>query len=167
MKRIITVTVVVLVTTLVATAVSRSAAAASTSETLTFSLVGETIFLSGPDGCTGENILVTSGTLEIRTSLTTTSSGKFITTFKSLYKNVFGIGTTTGTVYRIQDVLISTTTGSTAGGHWETTLANTGLRVVGPGPDNNRWATLVMHVTGDTATGTNVVEFQHFDLACR
>jgi hypothetical protein len=167
MKRIITVTVVVLVTTLVATAVSRSAAAASTSETLTFSLVGETIFLSGPDGCTGENILVTSGTLEIRTSLTTTSSGKFITTFKSLYKNVFGIGTTTGTVYRIQDVLISTTTGSTAGGHWETTLANTGLRVVGPGPDNNRWATLVMHVTGDTATGTNVVEFLHFDLACR
>jgi len=167
MKRIVRVTVVVLVTTLVAAAAAHSAAAASTSETLTFSLVGETIFLSGPDGCIGENILVTSGTLEIRTSLTTTSSGKFMTTFKSLYQNVSGIGTTTGTGYRIQDVLISTTAGSTAGGHWETTLADTGLRVVGPGPDNNRWATLVMHVTGDTATGTTIVEFLHFGLACR
>ena len=84
MKRIVRVTVVVLVTTLVVAAAAHSAAAASTSETLTFSLVGETIFLSGPDGCTGENILVTSGTLEIRTFLSTTSSGKFVTTFKSL-----------------------------------------------------------------------------------
>jgi hypothetical protein len=166
MKRIITVTGVVLVITLAFAAVSQPAAAATAPQTVTNSLVGQTIFLTG-DGCVGENILLTTGTLEVRTFYSTTSSGRTVSTFQLLYKNVSGVGTTTGTKYRIQDVLVSTTTAPLDEGRWETTLANTGLRVVGPGPDNNRWATLVMHVTGDTATGEIVVDFQHFDLACR
>jgi hypothetical protein len=105
--------------------------------------------------------------LEVRTFYATTSSGRTVSTFQILCRNVSGVGTTTGTKYQIQDVLISKTTAPIDPGHWQATVANTGLRVVGPGPDNNRWATLVMHVTGDTATGDLVVDFQRFELACR
>jgi hypothetical protein len=166
MKRVITIVSVILVMVVAATAAPPPAGAANTPETQTFSLVGETIFLTG-DGCVGENILVTSGTLVIRTLDSTTPSGRDVTSLQILYQNVSGIGTTTGTKYQIQDVLISTTTEWIDGGQFETTLANTGLRVVGPGPDNNRWAVLVTHVTADSVAGTIVVDFQHFDLSCR
>jgi hypothetical protein len=165
-KRIITVFGVVLVIVLAAAAVAQAAATATSSQTQTFSLVGETVFLTG-DGCVGENIRLTSGALTVRSSLVTTSSGRIVTTFQLLYKSVSGVGTSSGTKYQIQDVERSVTTAPTDPGHWQTTLATTGLRVVGPGPDNNRWATLVIHVSGDSATGQVAVEFEHFGLACR
>jgi hypothetical protein len=166
MKRLSVITVALLTTASLAAITSQRAAGATALDSQSVSLVGQTIFLAG-DGCVGENILITSGTLEIRTLDLTTPTGRRVTIFSILYRNVSGVGTTTGTKYQIQDVLVLTSVDWVGGGPFETTVANTGLRVVGPGPDNNRWAIFVMHVTGNSDLGTIAVDFQHADLACR
>jgi hypothetical protein len=147
-------------------ATSVPAAVAATPVTVTeFSVVGRTITTA--DVCAGgESILLTSGTTEIRLVSVESSGGRIVSVLQILLKNVSGVGATTGIMYQVQDAFISQVTKS-VGGIFEATLANTGLRVVGPGPDNNRWARLVIHMTVDFATGTIIANFEHFDLTCR
>jgi hypothetical protein len=138
-------------------------AAADTPWTVQFvSFVGDTFPVNQGGECAGEPILITSGGQEIR-SMSTTSQGGTEVTIALSFVNLVGVGTTTGTRYVIAGRFNEETV-TTLAGVSEHTIAS-GSVIVGPGPDNNRLAHGVLHLTA--ANGTLTADVIRTEVVCR